>query len=306
MTLHQMRIFECVVKHLNITKASAALHISQPSVSQQLKLLEDEFAKKFLIRLNQGVELTPEGREFFNAIRPLLAESENIEQRFKSQLNTHGTVTLIVGGSLNLSSSVLPKLLMAFKKRHPSVHSILETGHTSVIEKRLLIAELEIAIVTSPSHIPEIVYEPYEKIEMVAVCHPSNPLVRKRFTLKELAECPLVLRSGGRIENVLTASGHRMNVALRCEASSAVKAAVRLGMGVGVLYRHDASNEVASGNIRLLNVPELKKVEIKSFIIYDPRRPLAPMAQEFLKILREKRKPAIAVNEKRSVVWGLA
>ena len=62
MTLHQLKIFDCVVKHLNITKASAALHISQPSVSQQLKLLEEEFGTRFFMRLNQGVELTFRGR----------------------------------------------------------------------------------------------------------------------------------------------------------------------------------------------------------------------------------------------------
>ena len=54
MTLHQLRIFECVAKHLNITKESAAFHISQPSMSQQLKLLEEEFARKFFIRVSQG------------------------------------------------------------------------------------------------------------------------------------------------------------------------------------------------------------------------------------------------------------
>ena len=62
MTLHQLRIFECVVKHMNITKASQALHISQPSVSQQLRLLEQEFGTPFFVRLNHGVELTAQGR----------------------------------------------------------------------------------------------------------------------------------------------------------------------------------------------------------------------------------------------------
>jgi len=88
-----------VVKYLNITKASATLHISQPSVSQQLKLLEEEFATKFFIRLNQGVELTAEGEEFFTGIRPLLAEAENLEKRFKSNPKANNTAPLIVGGS---------------------------------------------------------------------------------------------------------------------------------------------------------------------------------------------------------------
>jgi DNA-binding transcriptional LysR family regulator len=297
MTLHQLKIFECVARHLNITKASAALHISQPTVSQQLKLLEHEFGKKFLARLNQGVELTIEGREFLDAIRPLLADLENIAQKFKGKPDTYETVRLIVGGSQNLSCNVLPKLLMAFKERHPTVQSVLESDHSSTIEKRLLASELEIAVITSPSHFAKIVYEPYEEIELVAVCHPSNLLARKRLTLKELLECPLVLRGGGTTERVLVSSDYPMNVVLRCEASSAVETAVQLGMGVGVLYRHAVASGITSGSLRVLNVPELKEVRNKSFIIYQQGKALTPMAQKFLKMLQERKNSAIAITK---------
>ena len=299
MTLHQLRIFECVVRHLNITKASVALHISQPSVSQQLKLLEEEFGTRFFMRLNQGVELTAEGDEFFNAIQPLLTEAEHLEKRFKSSSRENDTTPLIVGGSHNVSVNVLPKLLMAFKERHPSVQFILETNESHKIETRLLNSEAEIALITNPSHRAELMYESYEEMELVAFCLPTNPLGRKKLTLKELAECPLVLRGGGRLEKVLTNLGYRMNVVLRCEASTTVKAAVRMGMGVGILYRNAIASRVAKGNLKIINVPELKEMGIKSFVVYDKRKPLAPMAQEFLQILREKANLPIASNDKR-------
>jgi DNA-binding transcriptional LysR family regulator len=298
-TLHQLKIFECVVKHLNITKASATLHMSQPSVSQQLRLLEEEFGTRFFARLNQGVELTPEGREFFNAIRPMLAEAENLEKRFKGSRKTNDAVPLIVGGSHNVSVNVFPKLLMAFKERHPSVQFTLETDRSPVIENRLLACELEIALITNPSHRAELVYEPHEELEVVAFCLPTNPLARKKLNLKELVECPLVMRSGGRTDRMFMNLGYKVNIALRCEVSSAVKAAVRLGMGVGILYRNAVASRVARGNLSLINVPELKELGFKSFIICDRRKPLAPIAQEFLQILREKRSLPIAVNDKR-------
>ena len=299
MTLHQLRIFESVVRHMNITKASAALHMSQPSVSQQLKLLEEEFGIKVFFRLNQGVELTAEGREFFDAIRPMLAEAENLEKRFKNNLTANDTAPLTVGGSHNVSVNVLPKLLMEFRERHPSVQFMLETERSLVIEERLLAAELEIALITNPSHRAEIVYEPYEELEVVAFCLPTNPLARKKLTLKELVEHPFVMRSGGRTDRMFMNLGYKVNVVMRCEVSSAVKAAVRLGMGVGILYRNAVASRVARGNLSLINVPELKELGLKSFIIYDRRKPLAPMAQEFLQILRDKRKLPIAVNDKR-------
>ena len=65
MTLHQLRIFESVVRHMNITKASAALHMSQPSVSQQLKLLEEEFGTRFFIATQSGSRVDRRGKRVF-------------------------------------------------------------------------------------------------------------------------------------------------------------------------------------------------------------------------------------------------
>ena len=73
-------------------------------------------------------------------------------------------------------------------------------------------------------------------MELVAFCLAKNPIARKKVSLKDLVECPLVLRAGGRLENVLMNLGHKVNVAMRCEAAASVKGAVRMGMGVGILY----------------------------------------------------------------------
>jgi DNA-binding transcriptional LysR family regulator len=108
------------------------------------------------------------------------------------------------------------------------------------------------------------------------------------------------MKGGGRLEKVLTSLGYRMNVALRCEASSTVKAAVRMGMGVGILYRNAIATRVAKGDLRLLNVPELKEMGIKSSIIYDRRKILTPMAQGFLRMLREKTDSTVTLNEEKA------
>jgi DNA-binding transcriptional LysR family regulator len=158
-----------------------------------------------------------------------------------------------------------------------------------VIEKRLLAGELEIALITNPSHRAEIGYEPYEEMEVVAFCLPTNPLAQKKRTLKELLENPLVLRSSGRTEKMFTNLGYKVNIAFRCELSSAVKAAVRMGMGVGILYRNAVASRVARGNLKLINVPELKAMSIKSYVAYDKRKPLSPMAQQFLQTVLAKK-----------------
>jgi DNA-binding transcriptional LysR family regulator len=288
MTLHQLRIFECVGTVSNITKASEILHISQPSVSQQLKLLEEEFGAKFFARLSQGVELTYEGKQFLDAVKPILTQVDLVEKTFKRNPNGNQTVLLKIGGSNNVSTDVLPHLLMTFKKTHPLVQFILETNDSSVIEKRVLNSEVEIGLITNPSYRSEIVYQPYEEMQVVAFCLPVNPVAGKTLSLRELAQLPLVVRTGGRIEHALRSHRQLVNISVRCEASAAVKAAVGLGMGVGVLYRNAVASRVASGTLKLIDVPELKEMGVQSFIIFHKLKPIAPVAAEFLEMLRKR------------------
>ncbi len=289
MTLHQLKIFQCVGTLLNITKASEILHVSQPSVSQQLKLLEEEFGTRFFARLSQGVELT-------YAIRPILMQSEFIEKTFKK--NPNQGMLLKIGGSNNVSVGVLPQLLMTFKESHPLVQFILETNDSSVIERRVLNSEVEIGLITNPSYRTEIVYEPYEEMQVVAFCLPINPVAGKTLSLRELAQLPLVVRSGGRIEQALRSHRQSVNISVRCEASAAVKAAVALGMGVGILYRNAVASRVANGTFKLIDVPELKEMGVQSFIIYDKRKPIAPIAAEFLEMLRKRDSVFRTANKK--------
>ena len=77
---------------------------------------------------------------------------------------------------------------------------------------------------------------------------------------------------------------------LPCEASTTVRSAVRLGMGVGILYRNAIASRIAKGKLNVLNVPELREMGIKSFIVYGKGKPLAPMAQEFLRFFAKKKR----------------
>jgi DNA-binding transcriptional LysR family regulator len=293
MTLHQLKIFDCVVRLLNITKASESLHISQPSVSQQLKLLEAEFGRKFFARVNYGVELTRDGREFFDAIRPILEQAEVVERKFKIKNGAKAPGLLKVGGSHNVSADVLPALLMAFKQTRPLVQFILESNDSVVIEKRLLNSELDVGLITNPSYRDELHYQPYDKMEVVAFCLPTNPLAGKTLTLEQLAESQLVMRGGGRIEKALKSHRSGLNIAVRCEASAAVKAAVRAGMGVGILYRNAVASRLMAGRWKLVNVPELQEMGVRSFFVYDRRKPLDRLTEEFLKSV-QRNNPSVA------------
>ena len=137
-------------------------------------------------------------------------------------------------------------------------------------------------------------------MQVVAFCLPINPVAGKTLSLRELAQLPLVVRTGGRIEHALRAQKHSVNISVRCEASAAVKAAVGLGMGVGVLYRNAVASRIASGTLKLIGVPELKEMGVQSFIIFDKQKPLAPIDAEFLEMLRTRQNSVLKITTEGS------
>ena len=113
-------------------------------------------------------------------------------------------------------------------------------------------------------------------------------LAGKTLTLRELAEYPLVIKNPSRFESMLASQGYKMNFAVRCETSQAVKTAVRAGLGIGILFQDAVAIQLAKGSLKLVNVPDLRKMGIKSVIAYDERKPLSSIAQEFLTLLRQR------------------
>ena len=303
MTLHQLRIFERVTRDLNITGASTALHLSQPTASRQLRLLQEECGVKFLSRNSHGVELTREGRTFLEAIAPILQQLEIVEAGFKANQKARQTKSLLVGGSPSMSVSLLPQSLMAFQKMHPGFRFVLETNDSRILEQRVFESQLDIAVVTNPSYSPMIVYEPYRRHKLVAFAPPSCPLVGRVVKIVELAESPLVCLTAGSIYlTELAKLGVQLNPAVQCAAADAVKASVYKGMGVGILHRECIENDIAAGRLKQIRVPELEKLEVHSYIIYDERKPLAPSAQHFLELLRQKRKITTAGSNQKSTL----
>jgi LysR family transcriptional regulator, low CO2-responsive transcriptional regulator len=289
MTLHQLKIFESVARHLNVTKASHELHMSQPAVSQQLKLLEQQCDARFIVRIGQGVELTERGRAFLDAIRSIVAQAEKIESTFKVKSNERKPNFLTVGGSRSHSVTVLPEILRAFKQNHASVQFAIESNDSGTMEQRILNEEVEIALINHPSYSDQIAYEPYREMEIVAFALAKSPFIGKKITLRELFQIPLVVRRRSTTLRELLKQGYKPNIAVQCDVSEAVKAAVQRELGVGILYRETVQADLKTRDLKILHVPDLEKIRTKSFIIYNKCKPLSGVAQDFLHALRESR-----------------
>jgi DNA-binding transcriptional LysR family regulator len=284
-----------------MARASEALGISEPSVFQQVKSLEDWFGAKLYRKVGRAIELTREGRAIQNDIKEVLLKLEQLGSRFKPLKSDTSAAPVIIGGAHCPSASFLPAAITAFKKDHPLTHVILRTKSSREIERMVLNSTVEVGLVTNPSNSPAlhtIRYRPEKSVSFIAAKH---PLAKKNaLTMAEVARCPLIIRRGesGKGANYvaqMTSKGLKPNILMECERAETIKQAVMKGLGLGFLYRAHLTTELKRGELKIVKIIGLKKIDTYSYIIYRKNVTLSPHAQSFLDLLpkiRERKIPA--------------
>src|ERR1043166_8281595 len=108
MLLSRLKTFSIAAACLNFRQAAEELHISQPSVSQQLKRLEEEIGKKLYVKVGRGIHLTDEGRLFLREAKAIIEHVEQLKNTFSSRSLNRETESLRVGATYGPSAFLVP------------------------------------------------------------------------------------------------------------------------------------------------------------------------------------------------------
>jgi LysR family cys regulon transcriptional activator len=243
MKLTQLRYLAAIVDSgLNISAAAEKLHISQPGVSRQLKLLEDELGFELFVRDGrQLVRLTPAGQRVLERARRLLHEAQSIKA-MSSDARDPAKGSLTIATTHTQARYVLPGVVAQFRQRYPQVRLHLQQGTSEQIAELLNDGLVDIAISTGgQDKVPHCVLLPcYEWYRRVAV-PVGHPLARqKKLTLAKLAQYPLItyvfnLSGPASLPEAFAEAGLSPDIAITARDSDVIKTYVRLGLGVGVI-----------------------------------------------------------------------
>jgi DNA-binding transcriptional LysR family regulator len=296
MTLDRIRLFKAVANHLNITKASEELHVSQSSISQRLKLLEKELQVRLYSKSVRGIELTKAGLMLLSSADTIFIELEKFKRAFNAGVSPGKVESFTVAGTYGPSTLLLPALLAIFRESHPQVEITLRSNNAEAIGQMILNYEAEIAMVYGPFVSRQCIVEPYRQEKLAIFAPVDHPLARRRgLTLDDLAQTPLVLRrEKGAAELILKPlekQGLKPDVRMYCESPDAVKAAVRMKMGLGILFQDTIEHDVMRGDFKIIKIPGLI-LKGESFIIYHKEKPLSANARDFLALLYQRRDEA--------------
>lgn len=296
MNLDHFRVFAVVAKHRNVTRASEELAVTQPAVTNQLKLMEQDYGVRLYTKSRRGIELTGAGKIFLTGARSLLRQHEKLKWRLKREVPGTKTASLIVGGSYSSSASLLAPVLARFSRTHPLVKLSLRTDTKEGVERMVRAGQVDIAVVHYPPRAMDLVAKPLRQEDLVVFAPPNHPWAKKgKVTLVELARTRLVIRGereGGssatqEILKKMRTRGLEANIVMRCESPEAVKAAVRKKMGVGILLKGLIADDVKTGKFKVITVKGFNS-KSQSYITYHKERPLSLHAEAFLAVLRQR------------------
>jgi len=290
-TLRQLRTFKTVADLSSFSLAAQRLHLSQPSISYQVKELEQTLGVPLLDRLGKRIQLTEAGALLYGYARRMLDVLDEAAVAVEEMRGIQRG-TLRVGASTTVGIYLLPAALGAFKKLHPGLVISLEIGTRARVQEQVLRNELDLAVVGPALKDPELAIIPFLSDELVVVAPAGHPLVGKHgLNLKDLTASPFVMReaaSGSRwsLEKAARKAGAKLTVAMELGSNGAIKHAVEHGLGLAVLSRYACALELASGRLVELDVRGFP-IRRDWHIVHLKRRKLPSSVIAFIAFLKD-------------------
>ncbi|MFI7321828.1 LysR family transcriptional regulator [Streptomyces venezuelae] len=291
MQFQQLHYFVAVAEARHFTRAAEEVHVSQPSLSQQIRALEKELGAELFSRARGNITLTDAGEALLPLARRILADADTarIEVQELAQLR-RGRIRL--GATPSVCTGLLPDVLRAFHDRHPGIQLLIEEGGSHDLVRELARGALDLALVVLPLPSPSPALTTLELLreDLVVVSAPGARPLGRAVRIADLQGERLVMFRHGYDLRELTVSacraeGFEPEFAVEGGEMDAVLGFVRAGLGVAVVPRMVAERSGPD-----LRMTPLAKPSLHRTIALAHRSDVAPprAARELQRMLLER------------------
>ena len=261
LNLHQLHIFLEVVEHGSFSRAAAALFLSQPGVSLQVKALEQSIGMPLFEKAGRTLRLTEAGRElkgYAEKIFALLDETQMV----MDELHGAERGSIKVAASTTAGIYIVPAALGAFHHERPAVKLTLDVVNRFTVQEHLLNDEVDLAVMGLIEDAHDLEVEDFVPNELVVIAPPGHHLEgRVNIPLAELAGELFLLREKGSgtrtdVERIFADHGVPLRVGMELRSSGAIKQAVTADLGIGVMPLSAIELELLTHRLIILSVAD--------------------------------------------------
>jgi len=243
MTLRQLRYIAAVARYgLNVSATAEHLYTSQPGVSKQIRLLEDELGVEIFERTGrQLTRVTPAGEAILELANRVLHETENIEQ-LAQEFRDPQAGSLSIATTHTQARYALPPVIERFTTAYPRVALHMNQGTPMQIAEMAANGAVDFAIATEAmEHFEDLVMMPCYHWDRAVIVRRDNPLAElAEITLEDVASQPIITYVFGftgrsRLDKAFSEAGLKPNVVLTATDADVIKTYVRCGLGIGIM-----------------------------------------------------------------------
>ena len=264
MNLKQLEAFARVAEAKSFSEAAKILYLTQPTVSAHVASLEKELGVCLLMRSTKEVSLTEEGEILYDYAMQMLELEQQIRERFGSR-KKEGAVLRIAASTIP-SQYLLPEIMVRFRERYPGVRlRVMETDSAGAVEQ-ILSRRADIGFAGTVLEEKQCIYIPFYQDELVVII-PGEGLEGPESAAETAAwirRMPVILREEGsgtrkEAQRLLRQMGielSELNIVASIQNQETIKRSVRNGMGISILSRLAAEDEIRSGVLRAVPLGE--------------------------------------------------
>ncbi len=286
----QLASFLEVAKQQSFSRAAEKLFRTQPAISAQVRLLEQECGEKLLDRSGKKVLLTPAGEILSRYAQRMLGLHQEALQAI-AEHNQTPRGKLYIGANEATCLYVLPKTFARFKHLHPLVQISIYRNFSHKILQKVQEGAVDLGIVTLPQPASNLEVISVFRDEIQVVVPRNHPLARKRgVTIEEVAQHPLILPKTGNtrvvFDRLLRPYRDRIQISMELASVETIKKFAGAGLGISLISRTYAQPEVAAGLLKLIPL-DGQKIYRELGLIYRRDRHLSLPAKVFIEVVRE-------------------
>lgn len=277
--MHQLRVFTAVAENLSFTRAAEVLFMTQSGVSHQVTRLEKSLETRLFDRRGRSVEMTRAGRVLHEHARRILGAMEHAFAATRQVAEPDGGV-LRIGASITACQYIVPAALREFRESFPAYTLRITPGDGPAVTQALLDGSLDLGIIVRHQKRSVLVYHEMFKDELGFLVSPLHAWARAgKVNRRELSQQRMILYSRQSttfrlIEQYFVRARAELRDWIELGSIEAIKALVKLGLGVSITGRWTAQAEIADGSLAWLPLPGAP-VRRAWCIAHDGRRPIS-------------------------------
>jgi DNA-binding transcriptional LysR family regulator len=294
MDYDQLASFLEVARLQSFSRAAEKIYRTQPAISAQVRLLEQECGERLFNRSGKRVQLTPAG-EILQTYAQKIIDLHRDALQAIAELNQTARGKLFLGANEATCLYVLPKTFARFRQLYPLVQISIYRNFSHKIVQKVQEGAIEIGVVTLPQNTPNLEVLPVHRDEMQVVMPANHPLAKHRgVTLDELVQYPLIMPKTGRtrvvLDRLLRDKRNEIQISMELASVETIKKFVGAGLGLSLLSKSYAQAEVTAGLLKLVPL-EGVKLHRDLGLIYRRDRYLSLPAKVFIETVRASIQP---------------